>query len=610
MFVRSFILVVLPLVVPLMSSAAGSAPGSQSLSSSSSSSHSSHTDNQLNHPAGASSSSSMVGASPPQSLSLARSGAPSVDISVARLLHWQELYRAGGMSEERRLRAVSDLLDLSDDILEVDGNLVRDVLSVVRLPRMAVGNRSKIITTLAGLKDQLRSKLAVTEKGQTEDAQTDTEAVTVSEDEEAEEGNLPVATSASASASSSSPHPSRSSPRRTASVPDYRSSSSQQQAGLSDMEVALVESLLPKRDRAKESTLTPAGKRLLKQMREQQHLQSQEADADSGAAAPLSPASPAYPPPVRPSVNPLSSESRRAMQTIPSLNFALPSATAQSSVKHSKPLRRAAPVSSCDSEDEGSSYVPIARSSRRNDGDFDDDDVVDEDADLLPRRLQNILARWGVPDGVCGDNLYVQANRMVYPTSFHSFWSSKRAMLTGANSSLYYEGLVLSVLLDYSEDPEVWKELAARRWIGLWAVANGTPWKAAEAFLPLTVTQGLTARQFGIMNKFSAFQSQSRSSASTTSSSSSSSPSRGNRKGRQKSNDSSNNSTVTTATTTADHPRRKVVVSLCPRRREVLVQPLTINSRLHPVPRINGSIGEQGIQIFCVSAPVCGFSPS
>jgi hypothetical protein len=56
--------------------------------------------------------------------------------------------------------------------------------------------------------------------------------------------------------------------------------------------------------------------------------------------------------------------------------------------------------------------------------------------------------------------------------------------------------------LDAAADSSLWKEIAARRWMCLWMVVNDSDWRSAEAFLPLSTTPGLTARQQQQITKF------------------------------------------------------------------------------------------------------------
>ena len=162
-----------------------------------------------------------------------------------------------------------------------------------------------------------------------------------------------------------------------------------------------------------------------------------------------------------------------------------------------------------DDYDDDNCDDPYTRSSR-----LDDSDPHDQ----LPRHVRDVLVKWGVMFDLAALNIQQQITEMVGSnTSFHSWWTAHKDLI--ANSRVYFEGLVLSVILDHADQPEVWQELAARRWFCLWLVSQSMDWDAAQAFLPLTMTQGLTALQQQLIARYTRLQTNSRPTSSSASSS-------------------------------------------------------------------------------------------
>jgi hypothetical protein len=99
--------------------------------------------------------------------------------------------------------------------------------------------------------------------------------------------------------------------------------------------------------------------------------------------------------------------------------------------------------------------------------------------------LTDLLIDMGVPEVLTSISVSEQKlPRMVHNQSIHSYWQAQLQSRTP--DPLYYEGLVLSLLLDYSDDTQVWRELAARRLYTLWLVHNGSQWSEAQAWLPMS----------------------------------------------------------------------------------------------------------------------------
>jgi hypothetical protein len=100
--------------------------------------------------------------------------------------------------------------------------------------------------------------------------------------------------------------------------------------------------------------------------------------------------------------------------------------------------------------------------------------------------------------------MYVQACNLVGPRgNFITYWT---ALFNGLGDRrdprTFYEGQVLSMLLDSIHDPDFVGEVAARRWMTLHSVASGVQWAASEAILPLSAAPGFTARQQAAMQRY------------------------------------------------------------------------------------------------------------
>jgi hypothetical protein len=118
--------------------------------------------------------------------------------------------------------------------------------------------------------------------------------------------------------------------------------------------------------------------------------------------------------------------------------------------------------------------------------------------------ISSALLRLGVPDSLAHDNIYRQACDLVGPRgTFITYWT---ALFNGPGDRrdprTFYEGQVLSMLLDNVHDLDFVGEVAARRWMTLHSVASGGQWAASEAILPLSAAPGFTARQQAAMQRY------------------------------------------------------------------------------------------------------------
>ena len=70
---------------------------------------------------------------------------------------------------------------------------------------------------------------------------------------------------------------------------------------------------------------------------------------------------------------------------------------------------------------------------------------------------------------------------------------------------MYHEGMILSLILDYKDNPLIWQELAVRRWCTLQFAANkgGTAeaWEFGRGFLPMSASAGIPAHWMGALGK-------------------------------------------------------------------------------------------------------------
>ena len=84
------------------------------------------------------------------------------------------------------------------------------------------------------------------------------------------------------------------------------------------------------------------------------------------------------------------------------------------------------------------------------------------------------------------------------------WWLSQQQHITRSQggSAVFYEGLLLCLLLDQQQRLEVWRDLAARRLLSLRLVVEGVPWDGARAFLPLQSRAGLSAETMNAVLRY------------------------------------------------------------------------------------------------------------
>jgi hypothetical protein len=144
------------------------------------------------------------------------------------------------------------------------------------------------------------------------------------------------------------------------------------------------------------------------------------------------------------------------------------------------------------------------------------------DTATTPDRRAFLLQRLGVPESLATADILQHVRNLVRDSSgsrsMEAWWSSQPHGKT--QTHLYNEGLVLSLLLDHSDDPQLWQELAARRWLTIQLVMSGSvSWEEAGAFLPLTSRGGLPASFLLSAQQFAKSQQAFRSSSTRTPSS-------------------------------------------------------------------------------------------
>ena len=108
--------------------------------------------------------------------------------------------------------------------------------------------------------------------------------------------------------------------------------------------------------------------------------------------------------------------------------------------------------------------------------------------------LYALLQRHGVPDDLMAGDALERAVGQAMGGSLEQHWTSHYSgLLRSSQAPLYYEGLVLSMLLDHKNDPHIWTQVAARRWTSCTLAADGHPWLAARYLLPMTGAGNLSA---------------------------------------------------------------------------------------------------------------------
>jgi hypothetical protein len=145
-----------------------------------------------------------------------------------------------------------------------------------------------------------------------------------------------------------------------------------------------------------------------------------------------------------------------------------------------------------------------------------------------------ILQRHGVPDDLAEVAIFDHILEEVQGGSFEHWWSARQPQIMSRGASVYYEGLLLSLILDYRHRPEVWIEMAARRWMTLHLISSGLSWQEATAFLPLTSRGGLPSSLLFSAQRFAKANSALSSFTNSASSPSQRSSGGGNRQGRDR----------------------------------------------------------------------------
>ena len=131
-----------------------------------------------------------------------------------------------------------------------------------------------------------------------------------------------------------------------------------------------------------------------------------------------------------------------------------------------------------------------------SDAELDDGIAVDDEEEKDPvqsrgnsaARREAMLQRQGVPAGrLCALDAVQAARVEVGGGSFEQWWLARSSHIKYVSVASYYEGLLLALLLDHRDDPAVWMELAARRWLTLNLVVNHNfQWQQARSLLPLS----------------------------------------------------------------------------------------------------------------------------
>ena len=125
------------------------------------------------------------------------------------------------------------------------------------------------------------------------------------------------------------------------------------------------------------------------------------------------------------------------------------------------------------------------------------------------RRLRGVLQRLGVPDGsLCEMDALEVARAEVGGGSFEQWWQARApSMRREGKSNQYYEGLVLSLILDNLDRLDVLAQIAARRWCVLNStVTHNLSWDMAKALLPMSSAGAISTSLVYDMQKFAKAQ--------------------------------------------------------------------------------------------------------
>ena len=125
--------------------------------------------------------------------------------------------------------------------------------------------------------------------------------------------------------------------------------------------------------------------------------------------------------------------------------------------------------------------------------------------------LYRLLLRQGVAPDLAACTAFDVARGIVNRSSYEHYWSSQYEHSMGSKP-LYYEGMLLSLILDHKDNPLIWQELAVRRWCTLQFAANkgGTAeaWEFGRGFLPMSASAGIPAHWMGALGKSAKRQSE------------------------------------------------------------------------------------------------------
>ena len=125
------------------------------------------------------------------------------------------------------------------------------------------------------------------------------------------------------------------------------------------------------------------------------------------------------------------------------------------------------------------------------------------------RRLRGVLQRLGMPDGsLCELDALEVARAEVGGGSFEQWWQARApSMRREGKGNQYYEGLVLSLILDNLDRPDVLAQIAARRWCVLNStVTHNLSWDMAKALLPMSSAGAISTSMVYDMQKFAKAQ--------------------------------------------------------------------------------------------------------
>ena len=125
--------------------------------------------------------------------------------------------------------------------------------------------------------------------------------------------------------------------------------------------------------------------------------------------------------------------------------------------------------------------------------------------------LYRLLLRQGVAPDLATCTAFDVARGIVNRSSYEHYWSSQYEHSMGSKP-LYYEGMLLSLILDHKDNPLIWQELAVRRWCTLQFAANkgGTAeaWEFGRGFLPMSASADIPAHWMVALGKFAKRQSE------------------------------------------------------------------------------------------------------